>query len=315
MPYSSFSQSHPPPPPPGAGGFLRDSETAFRMAGAVLPVGVARDQIDLMNLGWEAQWDCAFLLDVIEPLPDDVQAMRQAAQALEPGGLLVVTTAALQQFWSYNDDLRLAHYCLDLSALYDTERVVLVVIFLQPGRYLTHLTLGSETMAYLRFCTIAYALFATPAREHLHSDNLIARLALPTMAYAPSEKLEVYAAAMRGLLELEPDPERRLKYADFVDIYAALDDNELAEYRQRYPQEASTMSGFAARFIEQGIKKGAQLGYQKGEASLLLRQLTKKFGAAAATAHRQRIENAEPELLETWSERILSAERVEDIFV
>jgi len=78
------------------------------------------------------------------------------------------------------------------------------------------------------------------------------------------------------------------------------------------------MSGFAARFIEQGIeqgiKKGAQLGYQRGEASLLLRQLTKKFGAAAATAHRQRIENAEPEQLEAWSERILSAERVDDIF-
>ncbi len=81
------------------------SETALRMAGDALPTGVARYQIDLMNLGWEAQWDCAFLLDVIEHLPDDVQAMRQAAQALKPGGLLFVTTPALKQFWSYNDDL------------------------------------------------------------------------------------------------------------------------------------------------------------------------------------------------------------------
>jgi SAM-dependent methyltransferase len=84
------------------------SETALRMAEGVLPAGVARYQIDLMNLGWEAQWDCAFLLDVIEHLPDDVQALRQAAQALKPGGLLFVTTPALKRFWSYNDDL--AHH-------------------------------------------------------------------------------------------------------------------------------------------------------------------------------------------------------------
>lgn len=38
------------------------SENALRMAGNVLPTDVARYQIDLMNLGWDAQWDCAFCL-------------------------------------------------------------------------------------------------------------------------------------------------------------------------------------------------------------------------------------------------------------
>jgi len=81
------------------------SEIALQMAGAALPAGVQRYQIDLMNLGWHEQWDAAFLLDVIEHLPDDVGAMREAAQALKPGGLLFVATPALKQFWSYNDDL------------------------------------------------------------------------------------------------------------------------------------------------------------------------------------------------------------------
>lgn len=81
------------------------SEAALHMASDVLPANIKRYQIDLMNLGWEAQWDCAFLLDVIEHLPDDVDAMRQAAQALKPGGYLFVTTPALRQFWSYNDEL------------------------------------------------------------------------------------------------------------------------------------------------------------------------------------------------------------------
>lgn len=84
------------------------SEAALRMAGDALPKDVERYQIDLMNLSWSNQWDVAFLLDVIEHLPDDVEALRQAHAALKPGGLLFVTTPALQCFWSYNDEL--AHH-------------------------------------------------------------------------------------------------------------------------------------------------------------------------------------------------------------
>ena len=93
---------------------------------------------------------------------------------------------------------------------------------------------------YLDFRFLAYALSRIPARAHFDSANLVARLNLPNMAYAPEDKLEVYARAMRGLTTLEPDPERRLKYLDFIDIYAALDENERIVYRQRYPEEVTT---------------------------------------------------------------------------
>lgn len=81
------------------------SEMALQMAGDVLPQLVDRYQIDLMDLGWHNQWDCAFLLDVIEHIPDDVKALREASLALKPGGYLIVTAPALRQFWSYNDEL------------------------------------------------------------------------------------------------------------------------------------------------------------------------------------------------------------------
>ena len=81
------------------------SDTALTLAKNVLPATAQRYHIDLMNLGWGNQWDCAFLLDVIEHLPDDTEAIRQAAQALKPGGYLFITTPALKQFWSYNDEL------------------------------------------------------------------------------------------------------------------------------------------------------------------------------------------------------------------
>ena len=81
------------------------SEIALTMASSILPPGVDRYQIDLMYLGWEDEWDIAFMLDVIEHIPDDIEAVRQAAKALKPSGLLFVATPAFQQFWSYNDNL------------------------------------------------------------------------------------------------------------------------------------------------------------------------------------------------------------------
>ena len=61
-------------------------------------------QVDLMKMGWCERWDTAFLLDVLEHIPDDVGALRQVCQSLRPGGRVFVTTPALQCFWSWNDD-------------------------------------------------------------------------------------------------------------------------------------------------------------------------------------------------------------------
>jgi flagellar biosynthesis/type III secretory pathway protein FliH len=58
--------------------------------------------------------------------------------------------------------------------------------------------------------------------------------------------------------------EKQLKYIDFIDIYAALDDNELAEYQRHYSQEAEIMETFASRFEQRGIRKGFGKGIQQG---------------------------------------------------
>ncbi len=215
---------------------------------------------------------------------------------------------------------RLAHYCLDLAELYATDRVVPVVIFLHPGAFPTRLALGSETRTYLDFRYLACALKQIPARDHLHSPNLVARLNLPNMAYAPEDKLLVYAQSVRGLIELEPSTEKRLKYLDFVDIYADLDDNERQLYTQLYPHEVATMSGFAQRFLEkgreegreEGMQQGMQQGMQRGEARILTAQLRLRFGDLPAVVY-QRIETADAETLLRWSERVLTAKTLDEI--
>jgi SAM-dependent methyltransferase len=88
---------------------LADSSlVALSKGKGVLPNAAERYQVDLMDLQMEDCWDAAFLLDVIEHLPDDLGAIIQAKKALKRDGLLFITTPAFPFFWSFNDDL--AHH-------------------------------------------------------------------------------------------------------------------------------------------------------------------------------------------------------------
>lgn len=216
---------------------------------------------------------------------------------------------------------RLAHYCLDLAELFATERIVPVVIFLHAAAGLAEqLRLGGDRQVYLQFQYLRCALGELRYADHRDSDNLVARLTLPSMQYPPGCKVEVYAQAVRGLTALEPDPEKRLKYLDFIDIYADLNDAERVQYQREYPEEAQTMSRFAERFreeglqqgIEQGKQQGMQQGMQQGEARVLERQLRLKFGELPGDV-RRRIAAADEATLLAWSERVLTATRLDEV--
>ena len=131
---------------------------------------------------------------------------------------------------------RLAHYCLDLAELLETTRVVPVVVFLRPGPAPASLALGTERETYLAFHYVACHLADLPAERWLDSGNLVARVNLPNMRCEPGRRVEVYAHAVRGLLDLEPDPAKQGKYIDFIDIYADLTGNERRRYEQQYPE-------------------------------------------------------------------------------
>ncbi len=204
---------------------------------------------------------------------------------------------------------RLAHYCLDLAEMFETNRVVPVVIFLRGEDHPEELTLAGDRHQYLHFRYLQCPLAQLPFESWRESDNLVARLNLPNMAFATDQKLEVYASATRGLAALEADPERQLKYADFIDLYAALNDDERRRYRALYPREYATMQSFSERFIEQGHQQGHQLG----QVEFLLHQLELKFGEVPASI-RHRVEKAEPDALLRWSGRILTANTLDEVF-
>lgn len=129
------------------------------------------------------------------------------------------------------------------------------------------------------------------------------------MRFDPERKVETYAYAARGLIELEADHERRLKYLDFIDIYAHLDDNERERYQREYPDKGEIMSSFSERFIQQG----EEIGVRKGEAKVLLNLLQLKFGEVPQ-AFIRRIDEANASALLQWSGAVLTANRLEDVF-
>lgn len=205
---------------------------------------------------------------------------------------------------------RLVHYCLDLAQLCDTERVVPVVVFLHPGAFETRLELGSEHRTFLRFEFLPFSLASAPAAAYMNSDNLVARVNLPNMAYPPEAKVDVYEQAVRGLLMLEADVDRQEKYADFIDMYAELDENEWVIYRARHAKEDDMVVSSKQKFREEGRQEGTH----DGAARVLLRQLALRFGEEASVGARSQVEAADLEEIMAWSDRILTATSLEDVF-
>jgi SAM-dependent methyltransferase len=147
------------------------SEVALEMAAKFLSPKITKYQIDLMNLGWEDRWDAAFLLDVIEHLPDDTDAVSASAKALKPGGFLFITTPASQKFWSYHDDLaqhKRRYVGRDFQALAEHTGLKLIdaryfMFFLSPLYLLSRAASRTQNLSEKEKRTILANQSKTPA--------------------------------------------------------------------------------------------------------------------------------------------------------
>ncbi len=119
----------------------------------------------------------------------------------------------------------------------------------------------------------------------------------------------------------------------YVQATQNLDEEDIREVLKLTTIGDDLMQTFIDRYIEEGerrgIQKGMQEGIQKGmqegeqkgklegiqlgEAKVLLRQIELKFGTVSEQ-DRQRIESADAETLLIWSERVLTAESLTEVF-
>ena len=209
---------------------------------------------------------------------------------------------------------RLAHYWLDVAQMYETDRVVPVAIFLRGrGRgaeaAAASLVLGTERRPYLRFEYLACRLAQTPYERWRGSRNVAALVNLPNMRVPAGRLREAHADAVRGLTAVEPDPDKRAKYLEFIDNYAGLDEDEYRRYAAEYPEESTAMAGV----IQRARDEGRQEGIQEGERAVLERLLRHRFGRLPAGVV-DRLNRASVDDLETWADNVLDVETLDRVF-
>ena len=213
---------------------------------------------------------------------------------------------------------RLARYSLHLAELLRTDRVVPVSIFLRAGPAPETLVLGTERCRYLTFDHVSCRLDAMDVAAWRNSDNPVALVNLPNMRRpAHMDRVDVFAHAVRGLRAVKPDGAKLAKYLQFIDIYAALTDNEYETYRRRYPEESKTMAGMIQRArdegMRQGMRQGRDEGMRQGLVEVLERQLRRRFGRLPAAVS-DRLHRAPAADLEAWAENVLDARTLDDVF-
>ncbi len=92
-----------------------------------------------------------------------------------------------------------------------------------------------------------------------------------------------------------------------------LDEETLEAVLEDSVHGGDIMQSFLKKYYDQGLEQGVQRGVVQGELLLLSRQLRKRFGELPAWAE-QMLKEASGGMLEIWSERILTATALEDIF-
>jgi hypothetical protein len=154
----------------------------------------------------------------------------------------------------------------------------------------------------------------------MDSGNIAARLNLPNMAFHPDQKIGIYTCAQEGLVRLEKNIDRRIKYAEYIDHYANMNEEELKHYREEYlpkSPEKEEIMGLHRMFLEEGKKEGMKEGKKEGkkEAEILMlgKLVARRFGTVPVWAE-DRLRQAEEKELEIWMDRILDAGSVEELF-
>lgn len=151
------------------------------------------------------------------------------------------------------------------------------------------------------------------------SDNLFALVAMAQIRAKASRDVDERKAwkirLIRLLYEKGHGRDIILRLFRIIDWMIRLPrDMEREIWKETRKREERKRMVYVTSVERIGIEKGIEQGIKQGEAAMLLRLLERKFGREVAEVHRDRIEQADAETLLTWSERILTSERAEQIF-
>jgi predicted transposase YdaD len=151
---------------------------------------------------------------------------------------------------------------------------------------------------------------------------LVALAQLQAMAHRGSARKRVKLRLIRFLYQRDYTREEILAWFRVLDWMLRLPEDLELEFREeliafeeetQMPYVTSVERIGIQKGLQQGLEQGRQEGRKEGEAAILLRLIALKFGSPTEEV-RARIEEADADTLLDWSTRILTADRVDDIF-
>ncbi len=173
-----------------------------------------------------------------------------------------------------------------------------------------------------KYCpSLQYLLLSE--REYKDADleplkNMVAALFRLENSHSPERLLEVVTSLLLWLSGPEQDSLRRaftvwisrVLFPSRLDAIARPAIENLTEVKNML---AERVKEWNRESLEKGIQKGIQNGMRKGAVQLLLRQLENKFGDIP-NKFLQQLHHADEEQILRWSESILTAQTLGDIF-
>ena len=151
------------------------------------------------------------------------------------------------------------------------------------------------------------------------SDNpfatvVMAHLQMRATRRHPENRLQWKMRLVRRLYERGYARQDVLELFRFIDWILTLPPGLEARFQTELTRlETETQMPYITSIERMGIEQGIQQGIQQGEVIMLQRQLVRRFGSLPAWAE-QRLVQATRQELESWAERVLEAQQLEDIF-
>lgn len=151
-------------------------------------------------------------------------------------------------------------------------------------------------------------------RQLSRQPNLRAWLLVAKYATRDGQQIHVKELLVEALVEI-PDEEFRFLMRYVVETYRSYDEPTVREIirRVRPEEEEKMMSIFAQDMITKGRQEGRQESRQEEAASILLKQMRRKFGQTPDWVN-EKVKAANLELIETWSDNFVFANSVDEVF-
>jgi flagellar biosynthesis/type III secretory pathway protein FliH len=161
------------------------------------------------------------------------------------------------------------------------------------------------------------------AADYVDSGNIVARLLTVLMKYPREQRLDVCQRALEGLIQLEPNLDRRLKYSELVLRYGRVKPPERIELERRLTKSTSqeAIMGLFQEARDEARLEGLRQGRQEGRQEALREGLLKaiqfglelKFGVDGLALMREIQGIQDVDLLNTVLEALKVAKQADEL--